>query len=173
MDIPDVLRKVCLLVFIVSSSLHAHIFRSLKELRKTRGIKPAHLRPVAYSEQDGGTELAERKEHETIADVLSRKSQKNIVLLVNEGTASSAEVFVSSLRDNGRVTLIGTRTFGKVRKTQSVNWHVNPAAADRQCRQGLIQHTFPLGDGGGEIPAMHFFCRFVPNKLPNCNDELN
>jgi len=85
-------------------------------LRKTRGIKPAHLRPVAYSEQDGGTELAERKEHETIADVLSRKSQKNIVLLVNEGTASSAEVFVSSLRDNGRVTLIGTRTFGKVRK---------------------------------------------------------
>ena len=102
----------CRLYFIARS----HLVRSLKELRKTRGIKPAHLRPVAYSEQDGGTELAERKEHETIADVLSRKSQKNIVLLVNEGTASSAEVFVSSLRDNGRVTLIGTRTFGKVRK---------------------------------------------------------
>ncbi|EJK56506.1 hypothetical protein THAOC_23590 [Thalassiosira oceanica] len=84
--------------------------------------------PTSYaSEQEGGTGLAERKEHETIADVLYRKSQKNIVLLVNEGTASSAEVFASSLRDNGRITMIGTRTFGK----------------------GLIQHTFPLEDGGG------------------------
>ena len=105
--------------FIFSNTLYfiarSHPVRSLKELRKTRGIKPAHLRSVALNEQDGGTGLADRKD-ETIADVVSRKSQKNIVLLVNEGTASSAEVFASSLRDNGRVTLIGTRTFGKVRK---------------------------------------------------------
>jgi len=57
-----------------------------------------------------------------------KKKQKNIVLLVNEGTASAAEVFVSSLHDNGRtVALVGTRTYGK----------------------GLIQHTFPMPDGGG------------------------
>jgi len=55
-------------------------------------------------------------------------AQKNLVLLINEGTASSAEVFASALHDNGRtVALIGTRTFGK----------------------GLVQHTFPLPDGGG------------------------
>ena len=55
-------------------------------------------------------------------------AQKNLVLLINEGTASSAEVFASALHDNGRtVALIGSRTFGK----------------------GLVQHTFPLPDGGG------------------------
>ena len=54
--------------------------------------------------------------------------QKKIVLLINEGTASSAEVFASALHDNGRtVALVGTKTYGK----------------------GLIQHTFPMPDGGG------------------------
>lgn len=57
-----------------------------------------------------------------------RAAQKKIVVLVNEGTASSAEFFASALRDNGRtVALIGTKTFGK----------------------GLIQHIFPMPDGGG------------------------
>ena len=55
-------------------------------------------------------------------------AQKRIVLLINEGTASSAEVFASSLHDNGRiVATVGTKTYGK----------------------GLIQHTFPMPDGGG------------------------
>lgn len=54
--------------------------------------------------------------------------QKKLVILMNEGTASSAEVFVSSLRDNNRVVaLVGSKTYGK----------------------GLIQHTFPMPDGGG------------------------
>lgn len=44
-----------------------------------------------------------------------------------EPTASAAEVFASSLHDNGRATLVGTKTYGK----------------------GLIQHTFPMPDGGG------------------------
>eukprot|EP00978_Attheya_sp_CCMP212_P024245 scaffold75920_cov54-Attheya_sp.AAC.3 len=56
------------------------------------------------------------------------KAQKKLVILVNEGTASSAEVFASALRDNGRtVALVGAKTYGK----------------------GLIQHTFPMPDGGG------------------------
>lgn len=58
----------------------------------------------------------------------ARATQKKIVLLINEGTASSAEVFASALHDNGRVVAtVGTKTFGK----------------------GLIQHTFPMPDGGG------------------------
>lgn len=36
-----------------------------------------------------------------------------MVCLVNKGTASSAEILSSTLRDNGRATLIGTTTFGK------------------------------------------------------------
>jgi Peptidase family S41 len=43
-----------------------------------------------------------------------RAAQKKIVILVNEGTASAAEVFASALHDNGRtVALVGTRTYGK------------------------------------------------------------
>ena len=56
------------------------------------------------------------------------RAQKKLVILINEGTASSAEVFASALHDNGRaVALVGTKTYGK----------------------GLIQHTFPMPDGGG------------------------
>ena len=59
---------------------------------------------------------------------LSSNKQKDVVIIMNEGTASAAEVFVSSLHDNGRtVALVGSKTFGK----------------------GLIQHTFPMPDGGG------------------------
>ena len=55
-------------------------------------------------------------------------AQKKIVILINEGTASSAEVFTAALRDNARtVALVGCKTYGK----------------------GLIQHTFPMPDGGG------------------------
>ena len=51
-----------------------------------------------------------------------RLAQKNVVILMNEGTASSAEVFAAALHDNGRtVALVGTKSYGK----------------------GLIQHTFP------------------------------
>lgn len=54
-------------------------------------------------------------------------AQKNLVVLINEGTASAAEVFASSLHDNGRtLAVIGTNSYGK----------------------GLIQHTFPMPDGG-------------------------
>jgi len=82
-------------------------FASLHEQRTKRGIKiGGEMREVSYQ----------------------IKLQKKLILLVNEGTASSAEVFASSLHDNGRtVALVGTKTYGK----------------------GLIQHTFPMPDGGG------------------------
>jgi hypothetical protein len=56
------------------------------------------------------------------------QAQKKIVVLENEGTASAAEVFVAALHDNARtVAVVGTKSYGK----------------------GLIQHTFPMPDGGG------------------------
>ncbi|KAL7459154.1 hypothetical protein ACHAWC_011166 [Mediolabrus comicus] len=116
-------------------------YASLKELRMTRGIKPAArmstigssgemFQPVAPANA-AALDSSQRKKDtdlEMLADILSRNSQKKLVLLINEGTASSAEVFASALHDNGRtVALVGTKTFGK----------------------GVIQHTFPMPDGGG------------------------
>jgi C-terminal processing protease CtpA/Prc len=74
-------------------------YASLREQRVKRGIHPASL--VAATAKD-----------ETSWKRVPR--QKSLVLLVNEGTASSAEVFASALRDNGRaVAIVGTKTFGK------------------------------------------------------------
>lgn len=47
------------------------------------------------------------------------KAQKKIVLLINEGTASAAEVFVAALHDNARTTaMIGTKSYGKGKRIE-------------------------------------------------------
>lgn len=89
-------------------------FASLHEQRQTRGINPS-----SDITAHAATSLEEKRQ---------MNAQKKIVILQNEGTASSAEVFVSSLKDNGRlVGTVGSKTYGK----------------------GLIQHTVPMPDGGG------------------------
>lgn len=48
------------------------------------------------------------------------------VVLTDNGTASSGEIFAGVLRDQGRAVIMGDRTYGK----------------------GLIQYYFPVGGGG-------------------------
>lgn len=50
-----------------------------------------------------------------------------VYVLVNEYTASASEIMTGALKDNGRATVVGTKTFGK----------------------GIIQTVTPLADGAG------------------------
>lgn len=76
-------------------------YASLREQTLQRGIRRAST--VAATA---------KAEQQQLSQITSKP--KSLVLLVNEGTASSAEVFTAALRDNGRtVAVVGTKTFGK------------------------------------------------------------
>lgn len=58
-----------------------------------------------------------------------------IVILTNSGSASSAEIFAAAMKDNGRATLIGTKTFGK----------------------GIVQDVFRFGEGFAQVTTAHYY----------------
>jgi hypothetical protein len=60
-------------------------YASLKELRMTRGIKPAARMSTISSSGEIFQPVAPANA-EMLADILSRNSQKKLVLLINEGT---------------------------------------------------------------------------------------
>jgi hypothetical protein len=134
----------------VSSSTASSVSEYSSRSRSTAVVTPAPAVPtrrwgafprstfVAHAAEQGkiisSSVLSKQEQQSILQSWWARNEQmaptppKKIVLLVNEGTASAAEVFASALHDNGRlVALVGTKTFGK----------------------GLIQHTFPMPDGGG------------------------
>ncbi|MDD6920359.1 MAG: S41 family peptidase [Eubacteriales bacterium] len=67
---------------------------------------------------------------------------KPIAILVNENSASAAELFTGAMQDYGKATVIGTTTYGK----------------------GVVQQIFPLKDGSGiKLTVSEYF---TPKKRP-------
>ena len=77
------------------------------------------------------------------------KSSKNpiidipVVVLVNETSASASEIFAGALKDNGKATIIGTKTYGK----------------------GVIQSLMRLADGSGIKITTEEYCTPNRNKI--------
>jgi carboxyl-terminal processing protease len=58
-------------------------------------------------------EDAERNRQVTSARAGGILTEIPVVVLIDNGSASGSEVLAAAIRDNGRGTLVGTRTFGK------------------------------------------------------------
>jgi carboxyl-terminal processing protease len=75
--------------------------------------------------------------HATAGDVLNGAP---LVLLVNQGSASAAEIVAGALKDQGRAALVGTRTFGK----GSVQT-IMPLSAGRAIKLTTARYYTPSG----------------------------
>ena len=75
-------------------------------------------REILITEYAEGTKQISKTENNNLTD-------KELVLLVNEYSASASEILAGALKDNERATIVGTKTYGK----------------------GVIQQVFSLKDG--------------------------
>jgi len=94
------------------------------------------LYSVKYKEGSG------RQEYTVISTDITRKyTDIPLVILVNGGTASSSEILTAALKENGRATVIGSKTFGK----------------------GIMQEIFPWKNGYVKLTTSRYL-------TPNGND---
>lgn len=74
---------------------------------------------ITYTEDKYGNKRELKSDNEELGMPMA--------ILVNGGSASASEILTGALKDNGKATVIGTKTFGK----------------------GIVQTVFPFSDGSG------------------------
>ena len=88
---------------------------------------------ILYEVDKDGNEEIEKTENDPIINM-------PVVVLTNENTASSSEILAGALKDHGKATIVGTKTYGK----------------------GVIQQLLSLPDGSGlKITSEEYL---TPNK---------
>jgi carboxyl-terminal processing protease len=116
------------------------------DLRNNRGglLAEAVATASLFLDQELVTTVTSRKaEPVTLyADGAGRKDF-SVVVLVNAGTASSAEIVASALQDHGRAVVVGSRSYGKA----------------------SVQETFKLPDGSKLLLTVGRFIRPSGNEI--------
>jgi len=84
---------------------------------------------LSVSYKDSSRDVVYKASEGTTVD-----SSVNVAILINEGTASSAEILSSTMRDNGRAVLIGSTSYGK----------------------GIMQQISSFGDGYTSVTVASF-----------------
>ncbi len=103
------------------------------DLRNNSGGLLKHALAIASMFTDRGVITTIHKKNRPAQPLNARGNaigkSLNLVVLINEGTASSAEILASSLRHHNNSTIIGTQSFGKA----------------------SVQQLFPLQNGGALV----------------------
>ncbi|MCH9054896.1 S41 family peptidase [Synechococcus sp. PCC 6716] len=101
-----------------------------------------------------------------------------LVVLVNHTSASASEILAGALQDQGRATVVGTRTFGKVR-VQAVHEMADGSALVVTIARYLTPRGTDISAGGitpdvmvATDPTVDLELRLNPNLLPRPTDPV-
>ncbi|MBX9690805.1 MAG: hypothetical protein K2Z81_00365, partial [Cyanobacteria bacterium] len=103
-----------------------------------------------YTEQlkldpDGVTKVYDG-ELERSTRLTNKLGNKPLIVLVDKTTKSAAEMLAGALRDNGRATVVGTRTFGK-----GIVQRVWEFANKTSMKMSALQYFLPTGESINKI----------------------
>ncbi|HIQ56793.1 TPA: S41 family peptidase [Candidatus Gracilibacteria bacterium] len=97
---------------------------------------------VLKVETNKGIESVLKSKTLSVFSGMKKDTTTPLVILVNGGTASSSEIFTSALKEYGRATVVGEKTFGK----------------------GVVQQIFPLGFSSDEFVKITIAKWLTPNE---------